>query len=132
MKFNFLGACETQAGAGSEAQTILFSLFAFSALFNAFNCREFGTGSIFPNLFKNTLALEIILLTAILQIIMIQCVGGFFNAMPLEMNMWLKIIGCGSLVVVLNEVVKEVETRKVFTKDTNSQDKIDEILTKKR
>ena len=29
----------------------------------------------------------------------------------------------------VNEIVKEVETRKVFTKDTNFQDKIDEILT---
>ena len=31
----------------------------------------------------------------------------------------------------VNKIVKEVETRKVFTKDTNSQDKIDEILTNK-
>ncbi|MBQ8518669.1 MAG: ferrous iron transporter B [Agathobacter sp.] len=29
----------------------------------------------------------------------------------------------------VNEIVKEVETRKVFTKDTNFQDKIDEIIT---
>ena len=29
----------------------------------------------------------------------------------------------------VNEIVKEVETRKVFTKDANFQDKIDEILT---
>ena len=29
----------------------------------------------------------------------------------------------------VNEIVKEVETRKVFTKDTNFQDKMDEILT---
>ena len=106
MKFNFLGACETQAGAGSEAQTILFSLFAFSALFNAFNCREFGTGSIFPNLTKNKLALKIIGLTAILQIIMIQYLNKFFNATPLSFMMWMKVIACGSLVVVINEIMK--------------------------
>ena len=29
----------------------------------------------------------------------------------------------------VNQIVKEVETRKVFTKDTNFQDKIDEVLT---
>ena len=31
----------------------------------------------------------------------------------------------------VNEVVKEVETRKVLTKDTNKQDKIDSVLTNK-
>ncbi|MBE6021710.1 MAG: calcium-translocating P-type ATPase, PMCA-type [Cellulosilyticum sp.] len=107
IKWNFLGAGEKTIGNANEFQTVLFSLFAFSVLFNALNCREFGTGSIFPNLLKNRLALEIILLTAILQVIMIQYVGGFFNAMPLDMHMWIKIIGCGSLVVVLNEFVKE-------------------------
>lgn len=107
IKWNFLGAGQKSIGNANEVQTVLFSLFAFSVLFNALNCREFGTGSIFPNLLKNHLALEIILITAILQIIMIQYVGGFFNAMPLSKEMWLKIIGCGSLVVVLNEIVKE-------------------------
>ncbi|MBQ1274724.1 MAG: HAD-IC family P-type ATPase, partial [Cellulosilyticum sp.] len=107
IKWNFLGAGEKCIGNANEVQTVLFSLFAFSVLFNALNCREFGTGSIFPNLFKNRLALEIIGLTAILQIIMIQYVGGFFNAMPLSSEMWMKIIGCGSLVVIINELVKE-------------------------
>ena len=32
----------------------------------------------------------------------------------------------------INEIVKEVETRKVFTKDINVQDKIDDLLTNKR
>lgn len=76
-------------------------------LFNAFNCREFGTGSIFPNLFKNQLALQIILLTAVLQIVMIQYCGAFFNAIPLSKEMWLKIIGCGALVVIVNELIKQ-------------------------
>ena len=107
IKWNVLGVGSRCVGNADEAQTVLFSLFAFSVLFNALNCREFGTGSIFPNLLKNRLALEIILATAILQIMMTQFVGGFFNAIPLSLAMWLKIISCGSLVVVLNEVVKE-------------------------
>lgn len=106
MRLNFLGANEMQEGTGSEAQTILFSLFAFSVLFNALNCREFGTASIFPNFTKNTLALKIIALTAVLQIVMIQYANKFFNATPLSPIMWAKVIGCGSLVVVANEIVK--------------------------
>ncbi|MBU3804069.1 MAG: calcium-translocating P-type ATPase, PMCA-type [Candidatus Cellulosilyticum pullistercoris] len=108
IKWNFLGAGMKEIGHASEVQTVLFSMFAFSVLFNALNCREFGTGSIFPNLFKNKLALEIIGLTAVLQIAMIQYAGGFFNAMPLSLEMWIKIIACGASVVMINEVVKEL------------------------
>ena len=107
IKWNFLGAGYRCIGHATEVQTVLFSLFAFSVLFNALNCREFGTGSIFPNLLRNKLALVIILATAVLQIIMTQCVGGFFNATALSTEMWLKVIGCGTLVVLLNEVVKQ-------------------------
>ena len=108
IRFNFLGASNLELGNANEVQTVLFSLFAFSVLFNAFNCREFGTGSIFPNFLKNKLAIEIILFTAILQVVMTQFFGTFFNAIPLNLWMWLKIIGCGSLVVLGNEVAKQV------------------------
>lgn len=103
---NFLGASHLVVGHASQKQTVLFSLFAFCILFNAFNCREFGTGSIFPNFFKNKLALRIIILTAALQIAMTQYGGAFFNTLPLEGSLWVKIILCASLVVVGNEIIK--------------------------
>ncbi|HIH2803162.1 TPA: calcium-translocating P-type ATPase, PMCA-type, partial [Clostridioides difficile] len=61
--FNFLGVDEAHKG------TVMFALFAFSALFNAFNCREFNADSIFPNFTHNKLALQIIVLTGIAQVI---------------------------------------------------------------
>ena len=61
-----------------------------------------------PNLFKNKLALEIIALTAILQVVMTQFVGGFFNATQLSLEMWIKIIFCGSWVVIANEIIKQM------------------------
>ena len=108
IRWNFLGATDHVVGNVSEKQTVLFSLLAFSVLFNALNCREFGTGSIFPNFTKNKLALKIILLTAIVQIIMTQCCSSFFNTMPLQLGMWFKIIACGSLIVVGNEAIKAI------------------------
>lgn len=108
IKWNFLGASMKAVGNAVETQTVLFSLFAFSVLFNALNCREFGTGSIFPNLMKNRLALEVIAFTAVLQIAMTQFAGGFFNAIPLNVEMWVKIILCSSAVVILNEIIKEL------------------------
>uniref|UniRef100_UPI00307A49E4 calcium-translocating P-type ATPase, PMCA-type n=1 Tax=Zhenhengia sp. TaxID=2944208 RepID=UPI00307A49E4 len=87
IKLNFLGANPNHViGNASEVQTVLFSLFAFSVLFNAFNCREFGIASIFPNFTKNKMFLRVIALTACLQILITQFVGKFFNAVPLTAN----------------------------------------------
>lgn len=107
IKWNFLGASVTRViGNGNEVQTVLFSLFAFLVLFNAFNCREFGIASIFPNFSKNKLALKVILLTGALQILITQWAGKFFNTVPLTSSMWGKIILVGLSVVIVNEVIK--------------------------
>ena len=107
IKFNFLGANPNYViGNASEVQTVLFSLFAFSVLFNAFNCREFGIASIFPNFTKNKMFLNVIALTACLQILITQFVGKFFNAVPLTANMWCKIILVSLSVILVNEVLK--------------------------
>ena len=98
--FNILGATNEQHG------TVVFSLFAFSALFNAFNCREFGLNSILPNFFKNKLAVEIILITGACQILFTQIFRSFFNSVALDATMWVKIILLSSSVVSLNEIVK--------------------------
>lgn len=107
IKRNFLGANTAYVmGNASEVQTVLFSLFAFLVLFNAFNCREFGIASIFPNFTKNKMFLKVIALTACLQILITQFVGKFFNAVPLSAQMWGKIICVGFSVIVVNEVLK--------------------------
>jgi len=108
MKFDILGTGFPKNGVTgpNEMQTALFALFAFSSLFNAFNCREFGTDSIFPNLIKNSIFLKIISITAVSQIVITEVFSKFFNAVSLSGAMWLKIIVLSSLVIVLNEVVK--------------------------
>ncbi len=108
MKFDILGAGFPKVGVTepNEMQTVLFALFAFSALFNAFNCREFGTDSIFPNIAKNTIFLKIITITAVAQIVITEVFSKFFNAVSLSGTMWLKIIGLSLLIIVVNEVVK--------------------------
>ena len=69
MKFDILGAgFPKDITKPNGMQTVLFALFAFSALFNAFNCREFGINSILPNITKNTIFLKIIGITAVSHI----------------------------------------------------------------
>ena len=108
MKFNILGASTQLVDNASEMETVLFALFAFSALFNAFNCREFGTESILPNLFNNKIALQIIGITAVVQVIFTQIFNKFFNSVPLSIVMWGKVIGLAFMIIVVNEVVKFV------------------------
>lgn len=100
LEFNILGATTAEMG------TVMFSLFAFSALFNAFNCREFGTDSIIPNFMKNTLAIKVILCTGIAQILFTQIFREFFNSVPLSLMTWIKVLALSSTVIMVNEVVK--------------------------
>ena len=108
MIFNPLGAEVPPAGfkGPNEMETVLFALFAFNALFNAFNCREFGTNSIFPYFKNNKVALQIIGITAVVQIVITELFSGFFNAVSLSPIMWIKIILASCLVIVINEVIK--------------------------
>ena len=102
MFFNPLGASE------EEMETVLFGLFAFCALFNAFNCREMGVRSIIPHFTVNKLAIEVILITAIVQIIFTEAFPAFFNTVRLDLFMWVKIVGVGIGVIIIDEIVKAV------------------------
>ena len=108
MKFNILGASNAVLGNASEKETVLFGLFAFSALFNAFNCREFNADSIFGNFTKNKIALKVIGITAICQIVFTEVFRSFFNSVALSPLMWIKIIILAAMVIVVDEVVKFV------------------------
>lgn len=102
MTINPLGATPEEMG------TVLFGLFAFCALFNAFNCREMGMASIVPNFLANKLALQIIGGTAVCQLVFTQIFNKFFNTVPLSVSMWIKVIATAACIIVVNEVVKFV------------------------
>lgn len=106
MKYNILGASMEKVGFASEMETVLFGLFAFSALFNAFNCREFGKDSIMPNFFKNTIAIKVIFITGIAQIIFTQVFTSFFSSVALSLLMWIKVLGLAFMIIIVNEIVK--------------------------
>ena len=106
MKFNILGASTEKIGFASEMETVLFGLFAFSALFNAFNCREFGRDSIVPNFLKNAIAIKVILITGIAQIIFTQVFTSFFSSVALSLLMWIKVLLLAFVIIIVNEVVK--------------------------
>jgi Ca2+-transporting ATPase len=101
-RFDFLGA-------GDEyASTVIFALFSFFALFNAFNCRELFTTTIFKNFFKNKLMLAVTGITMVLQAMIIQFAGAVFGTVPLPLELWVKILIVVSSVIVISEIFKLV------------------------
>ena len=101
-KFDFLGAGDNPALHAS----VLFTMFVMCQLVNAFNSREIGNQSIFRNLFGNKLMLGAFAAVFVLQIIITQFGGTLYRTVPLEFNMWLKILGIALTVVIPSEIVK--------------------------
>ncbi len=102
MTINPLGAAPEEMG------TVLFGLFAFLALANAFNCREMGIASIVPNFLSNKMAFQIIGGTAAVQLLFTQVFNQFFNTVPLSLMMWCKVIATALSIIVINEACKFV------------------------
>ena len=100
--FNFLNAEE------HHKSTVLFNLFAIFQVFNALNCREPGTRSIFPSMGKNKLLLWSIVIAFAMQVVIVQFGGGFFRTVPLPADMWLKIIGVGLGIIIISELWRVV------------------------
>ena len=102
---NFLG------GLKAQETTILFTLFTVCQIFNAFNSRKLGSESIINYGLKNSKMIVVLILTFGLQIIITQFGGRFFNTVPLGLMLWLKIIGIGMLVIILDEIIRYMERK---------------------
>ena len=98
----------TQALGGTDVQqtTIVFTSFVLFQLWNAFNSREFGVTSIFPNILRNKVMVGVVFVTFLIQILVTQYGGQVFKTVPLEFDLWIKIIGFTFSVVIFSEVVK--------------------------
>ncbi|AET69124.1 plasma-membrane calcium-translocating P-type ATPase [Desulfosporosinus orientis DSM 765] len=98
----------TQLLGGTEAQqsTIVFTSFVLFQLWNAFNSREFGVRSIFPNLLKNKMMVGVIILTFFIQVLVTQFGGEVFKTVPLDLTLWVKMIGFTFSIVIFSEALK--------------------------
>lgn len=94
---NFLG------GSPEQVPTIVFSLFAFFQLFNAFNSRELGSEPIFRNLLRNRWMLIVFGVTFLLQFLITQYAGVIFDTVPLSAALWGKILLIAFTVIPVSE-----------------------------
>jgi Ca2+-transporting ATPase len=95
----------------SQMPTVLFTLFVVMQLFNAFNSRELTNKSVLKNFSNNKLMLCVFGLTFLLQIMIVQFGGAFFDTTPLSLITWIKIILIGTTVVIISEIVKVIQRK---------------------
>ena len=100
MKYQFLG------GTPEQQSTIVFSCFVFFQIWNSFNCREFGLDSVFPNFLKNKVALLLIGGAGLVQILLVQVAGSWFNTVPLSAETWGVVIAYTFSIIILSEIFK--------------------------
>ena len=98
--YNFLGA-----EVGQES-TVVISMFVFFQLFNAINCREVLSASVFGSAFKNRLFTITFLATFALHVTIAEVFPSFFGTAHLEFSLWLKIVLVCSSVVAFSEIYK--------------------------
>ncbi len=97
---NFLGASV------SEEKSVIFTLFIFFQLFNAFNSRELGIQSIFKSAGKNKIMALTFLAVFLVHIFIVEVCYKPFNISPLSFAMIFKCILLSSSVVWVNEIYK--------------------------
>ncbi len=105
-RMNFIG------GLAYEEGTILFTLFMVCQLFNALNSRKLESESLRDYRLKNKKMIGVLTLTFILQMIITQFGGTLFNTVPLSIVTWLKIIGIGICVLIMDEGARWLGRRK--------------------
>ena len=100
--FNFLNVDQT------EKNTAVFTLFIVFQLFNAFNCRELGGESILKNFTSNKIMLLVFAATFVLQILLSELCGNFFETVHMSLGLWIKICITALSVIIISETYKAI------------------------
>lgn len=112
---NFLGVAESEKAAAT------FTLFIFFQLFNAFNCRELGTDSIFSNIGKNKVMVATFLGVFLVHFFIVQAAYKPFGLNPMGLASWLKCLALASSILVFSELGKAAY--RIFTSGVFGRDK---------
>ena len=97
-----------------KAQTMVFTMIVFSAMFNAFNWRS-DISSVFRlGIFSNRPLVYAVSTTIFLQLLVIYVpiLNGPFNTVPLDIGDWMLIIPLAATTLVFVELTKFVESKR--------------------
>jgi Ca2+-transporting ATPase len=93
-----------------HAQTLTFTAFVVFQMFSVFNCISLNRSAFRSFVGKNPFLLLAVTASLLLQIIVVYLplLNGLFHTVPLGQNDWVAIIGCGALVLLVEEVRKSI------------------------
>ncbi len=97
---NFLGVTM------QEKSGTIFTLFIFFQLFNAFNSRDLGVGSIFKRAGKNKIMVATFFAVFLIHLFIVQVCYKVFAISPLSFITWIKCVMLSSSIVIVSEIYK--------------------------
>ena len=77
--------------------TIIFNIFVFAQLFNELNARHLTKFDVISGVLGNRLFMAVIVVTAVLQVVLVEFGGDFSSTVPLSWQHWLITVGIGAI-----------------------------------
>ena len=77
--------------------TIIFNIFVFAQLFNELNARHLTKFDVISGVLGNRLFMAVIVVTAVLQVVLVEFGGDFSSTVPLSWQHWLITVGIGTI-----------------------------------
>jgi Ca2+-transporting ATPase len=103
----YLGPSVTKNVSNEELQTLVFNVFVWLQLFNEINCRRLDNHlNIFQGIHRNVYFTAIFILTAVLQVIIVQFGGAAFQTVPLNGAEWGISIAIGFLSIPFGVAIR--------------------------
>ncbi|KAJ1290257.1 hypothetical protein BS78_02G229300 [Paspalum vaginatum] len=88
---------QSREHADKTKNTFLFNTFVFCQIFNEFNARKPEEKNVFKGVTNNHLFMAIVGATTVLQILIIEFLGKFFDTVGLNWRLWLLSIAIGAV-----------------------------------
>jgi Ca2+ transporting ATPase len=109
----------------SQHMTVVFNTFVWMQLFNEFNSRKIhDEANIFEGLMGNHVYIYTMILQIVMQLIIVQTTGSFFNCAPLTVGQWGISIGLGAGAWPLRVVLRCLSAKwlPAFCRDADAVD----------
>ncbi|OWZ09373.1 Calcium-translocating P-type ATPase [Phytophthora megakarya] len=109
----------------TQHMTVIFNTFVWMQLFNELNCRKIhDEPNIFEGLLGNRVYIYVTILQILMQLLIVQCTGKFFNCEPLTAGQWGISIGLGAISLPLRVILRcfSVKWLPSFCRDADAVD----------
>ncbi|KUF99863.1 hypothetical protein AM588_10010320 [Phytophthora nicotianae] len=109
----------------TQHMTVIFNTFVWMQLFNELNCRKIhDEPNVLEGLMGNRVYIYVTILQILMQLVIVQCTGSFFNCEPLTASQWGVSIGLGAISMPLRVILRCFSAKwlPAFCKDADAVD----------